>query len=186
MHDDSSFQYGNEYGNATDVASSFAVPSPVAGVLARLPAWPGSLAFAGGLNLLLAQHVPADVAEALRGRHLRIVVRDARVTFDFGWTGKAFAAYAVSAVRNASPDLTIAATAADFFALARREQDPDTLFFSRRLVMEGDTELGLMVKNMLDAMDLPVFDPRQWRLPAPRAVAGSVWAALRPVPRRQP
>ena len=31
--------------------------------------------------------------------------------------------------------------------------------------MEGDTELGLMVKNTLDAMELPVFDPRQFRLP---------------------
>ena len=181
MHNGSSSYYGNPAGTAP----SFTVPVPVAGVLARLPAWPGSLAFAGGLNLLLARHVPADVAEALRGRHLRIAVRDARVTFDFCWTGEAFAAYPASAERNASPDLTIAATAADFLALARREQDPDTLFFSRRLVMEGDTELGLMVKNMLDAMDLPVFDPRQWCLPAPRAVAGSVWAALRPVPRRQ-
>ena len=79
------------------------------------------------------------------------------------------------------PDLTIAANAADFLALARREQDPDTLFFSRRLVMEGDTELGLMLKNMLDAMDLSVFDPRHWQLPHPRAVAGSLWQALPPL-----
>jgi predicted lipid carrier protein YhbT len=37
-------------------------------------------------------------------------------------------------------------------ALALRREDPDTLFFSRRLVLEGDTELGLVVKNALDAM----------------------------------
>ena len=65
MHNGSSSYYGNPAGTAP----SFTVPVPVAGVLARLPAWPGSLAFAGGLNLLLARHVPADVAEALRGRH---------------------------------------------------------------------------------------------------------------------
>ena len=64
-----------------------------------------------------------------------------------------------------APDLTIRAHASDFIALARRSQDPDTLFFNRRLSMEGDTELGLMVKNTLDAMELPVFDPRQFRLP---------------------
>ena len=29
----------------------------------------------------------------------------------------------------------------------------DTLFFSRRLRMEGDTDLGLLVKNTLDAVD---------------------------------
>ena len=28
--------------------------------------------------------------------------------------------------------------------------------------MQGDTELGLVVKNALDAMELPVLDPRQW------------------------
>ena len=33
--------------------------------------------------------------------------------------------------------------------------------------MEGDTELGLVVKNALDALELPVFEPAQW---APSAV----------------
>jgi predicted lipid carrier protein YhbT len=32
--------------------------------------------------------------------------------------------------------------------IAARKQDPDTLFFQRRLVIEGDTELGLYVKNL--------------------------------------
>lgn len=59
-------------------------------------------------------------------------------------------------------DLTLSATAHDFLLLAQRRQDPDTLFFSRRLSMEGDTELGLVVKNALDAIELPVLDPRQW------------------------
>jgi len=34
-----------------------------------------------------------------------------------------------------------------------REEDPDTLFFNRKLVIEGDTELGLIVKNLLDSID---------------------------------
>ena len=37
--------------------------------------------------------------------------------------------------------------------LMLREEDPDTLFFSRRLRIEGDTELGLIVKNLLDSVD---------------------------------
>ena len=158
---------------------AFAIPAPVAAALSALPAAPGSVAFASGLNLLLAPHIPADVGEALLNRHLRVQVRDARIAFDVRWTGQAFTLCSDKAGQpNQQPDLTIAATAADFWALARREQDPDTLFFARRLVMEGDTELGLMVKNMIDAIDLPVFDPRHWRLPSPRAVAGSVWSAL--------
>lgn len=49
------------------------------------------------------------------------------------------------------PDLTVRARLSDYAALALRREDPDTLFFSRRLVLEGDTELGLALKNALDA-----------------------------------
>jgi len=144
-------------------ASRFEVPAPVGQLLGRLPAWPGSLLFVTALNLVLARQLPGDVAQALQGRSLRIHVRDAQLSFHFAWTGNAFAPRA----HAASPDLTISANAADFVALARREQDPDTLFFSRRLSMEGDTELGLMVKNTLDALELPVFDLRHIRPPSP-------------------
>jgi len=48
-------------------------------------------------------------------------------------------------------DVTVRANLSDYLALALRLEDPDTLFFSRRLVIEGDTELGLALKNALDA-----------------------------------
>ncbi len=144
----------------------FELPAPVGEFLGRLPAWPGSALFVVALNLALARQLPGELGQALRDRRLRIQVRDARLSFDFAWTGSSFAPRAAAD----APDLTISAGAGDFLALARREQDPDTLFFSRRLAMEGDTELGLRVKNALDAMELPVFDPRQFRPPSPRAV----------------
>ncbi len=43
----------------------------------------------------------------------------------------------------------------DFYLLATRQEDPDALFFSRRLLVEGDTELGLIAKNTLDGLNLP-------------------------------
>ncbi|HEY5896170.1 MAG TPA: SCP2 sterol-binding domain-containing protein [Burkholderiales bacterium] len=49
-------------------------------------------------------------------------------------------------------DVTIRAKLEDYFALALRREDPDTLFFSRRMVIEGDTALGLVVKNALDSL----------------------------------
>lgn len=160
-------------------AQPFTLPAPVGAVLSRLPAWPGSAALATGLNLVLAPHLPADVLALLRGRRLRIAVRDARVAFDFGWDGQRFAPLGRSGA--STPDLTIRASAQDFLWLAQRKQDPDTLFFCRRLAMEGDTELGLAVKNALDALDTPVLDPRQWLQPggalhrlAPRAVLGAL------------
>ena len=141
----------------------FTLPRPVGAVLARLPAYPGSMLLVTAINLALARHLPADVTALLAGKRLSIRVRDARLAFDFSWDGGRF----VPSAPQAEPDLAISANAQDFLLLAQRRQDPDTLFFNRRLVMEGDTELGLVVKNALDALELPVLDPAHW---SPRAV----------------
>jgi O2-independent ubiquinone biosynthesis accessory factor UbiT len=55
--------------------------------------------------------------------------------------------------RNHPADVTIRGQSAAFLIMAVRFEDPDTLFFQRRLVIEGDTELGLGVKNFLDGLD---------------------------------
>ena len=51
-------------------------------------------------------------------------------------------------------DVHFSATGDDLLLIAGRKQDPDTLFFQRRLHIEGDTELGLAVKNLIDAIDV--------------------------------
>ena len=48
--------------------------------------------------------------------------------------------------QSADADVSFSADACDLLMIAARKQDPDTLFFQRRLVIEGDTELGLYVK----------------------------------------
>jgi len=55
---------------------------------------------------------------------------------------------------DATPDVRFSADANDLILIAARRCDPDTLFFQRRLRIEGDTELGLYVKNLMDAVDL--------------------------------
>jgi len=154
------------------VAPSFVLPPRIGSLLARLPAYPGSVLLATALNIALAAQLPDDVRQLLLGRKLRIHVRDARLTFDFTWSGQRFAALQ----RQAQADLVISANGQDFLRLAQRQEDPDTLFFNRRLSMEGDTELGLVVKNTLDALELPVFDLREL---GPRKVL----ARLAPQPR---
>lgn len=136
-------------------SGNYLFPAPLGKLLSRLPAYPGSLLFAAGLNLALAPHLPSDTLRMLQGRALRIRPRDAGVAFDFMWTDGRFKAIAPVA----EPALTIAANVHDFYLLMQRKEDPDTLFFSRRLSMEGDTELGLLVKNTLDALDMSVFAP---------------------------
>jgi predicted lipid carrier protein YhbT len=132
----------------------FQLPAALGKLLSCLPAYPGSLLFVSGLNLALGDILPPDVRQALIGRKLRLCVKDAGVAFDFRCNDGRF----VACAREGMPELTIGASAHDFLLLARRQEDPDTLFFSRRLTMEGDTELGLLVKNTLDAIELPAFD----------------------------
>jgi predicted lipid carrier protein YhbT len=139
-------------------STAFLLPEPVGSVLSRLPAYPGSLLLVTALNQVLAKQLPADVRQYLLGKRLRIHVTDARLTFDFTCTGTRF----VASRKQAATDLTISANAQDFLRLAQRQEDPDTLFFNRRLSMEGDTELGLVVKNAIDALELPVLDLKQW------------------------
>jgi Putative lipid carrier protein len=55
---------------------------------------------------------------------------------------------------SAEADVSFSADASDLLLIAARKQDPDTLFFQRRLTIEGDTELGLYVKNLMDAIEL--------------------------------
>ena len=122
--------------------------------LAWLPAYPGSCLFAAGLNLAVAPQLPSDVCAALNGKRVAICVLDAGVRFDVCWSKGRFEPQSA----GATPDLAIGASARDFMLLAQRREDPDTLFFGRRLSMEGDTELGLLLKNTLDALDLQLFD----------------------------
>lgn len=154
---------------------SLSLPAPVGTLLGRLPGYPGSLLAATALNAVLAPRLPADTLGYLLGRRLRIHVRDAQSKFDVTWSGKRF----MPGRWGDETDLTITATAHDFLKLARRQEDPDTLFFDRRLSTEGDTELGLVVKNALDALEWPAFDPRQLR---PGAVLARVRAAVRGQP----
>jgi len=128
------------------------LPKPVGEVFARLPAYPGSFLFVTALNLALAKQLGDDVGDMLQGKSLRLCVTDARVAFDFAWQGGRFVARHVNKP-DAVPDLTISASAHDFVLLAQRKEDPDTLFFNRRLLIEGDTDLGLTLKNLLDAVD---------------------------------
>lgn len=129
----------------------FSIPKPVAALFSRLPAYPPALAFVRLINLVLGDTLRSGVMLALRGKIIRIRVKDAGVALDF-----MLAPRGLVAIRQANHiDLTISANAYDFLMLALRREDPDTLFFNRRLLMEGDTELGLLLKNTLDGLELP-------------------------------
>lgn len=132
---------------------SFALPPLVARLGARLPQWPHALNLALALNAARTLGVlPEDSLRELEGRHFRVTVLDTGMEVNFTYGGGAFHPVFTS---SGTPDLHFAARLSAFLQLVSRQEDPDTLFFNRTLTIEGDTELGLRVKNMLDALEWP-------------------------------
>lgn len=145
----------------------FTFPKPVGDVLSMLPGYPQTFMFVQAINVALGDTLRSEVLHPLRGKLISIRVTDAGVAFYFTLGQKGL----VACRRTGEPQLTISASAYDFLMLALRKEDPDTLFFSRRLCMEGDTELGLLVKNTLDALELPPLDFRTF---SPKKIAAEI------------
>lgn len=101
-------------------------------------------------HLLRGQPLRARLGE-LAGKRVRLAVTDAGATLDFEITPRG-----LRPAGGAEPHVRIRGRVEDFLALALRREDPDTLFFNRRLALEGETEAGLHVKNLLDALEYDV------------------------------
>jgi predicted lipid carrier protein YhbT len=97
-------------------------------------------------HLLRGQAIAGRLTE-LSGRRFRLQVDDVPMDLNFEITGSGLRAAADE------PHVTMRGAMADFVALALRREDPDTLFFQRRLVVEGETETGLHLKNLLDGWE---------------------------------
>jgi predicted lipid carrier protein YhbT len=114
----------------------------------RLPIQPPSLLAALVLDRLLLPRL--DEAQkallAQRAVEVEVVELGLRVRLVLGDRG-----FTVARSSDA-PVLTIRARADALWRLLRGEDDADRLFFDRALVMEGDTEFGLVLKNTLDAI----------------------------------
>jgi predicted lipid carrier protein YhbT len=150
---------------------AFNFPKPIATLVSLLPTFPPSFVFTKVLNLALARIILAENLQPLHGKQIAIRVKDLGLNLYFIINAGKFTPTRSGKV----PDLTISATAKDFYLLATRKEDPDTLFFSRRLMVEGDTELGLVAKNTLDAIELPKFDAA---LLSPRNVMARIRSRL--------
>jgi len=79
----------------------------------------------------------------------------------------------ISQHKNSSPDVTIRGDLAALMALCLGLEDSDSLFFSRRLLMTGDTSVGLMFKNILTNLDFDLRIELEQQLGA--TMANSIW-----------
>jgi len=141
----------------------FKLPAFVSAVGNKLPQWPHALVLVTGLNAVLKMKLlPQDSLDLLEGRSFLVDVLDtgghAAFTYRNGLFRPLF-------TLPEAPDLAFRANLSAFLQLVARQEDPDTLFFNRELSIEGDTELGLVVKNMLDAVEWEKLKPKLPKLP---------------------
>ncbi|WP_286261144.1 ubiquinone anaerobic biosynthesis accessory factor UbiT [Thalassotalea atypica] len=104
------------------------------------------------LNSIFREALDDGDFEFLENKWLSILVPD--LGFEF-WISFSDDKLVLSLpVDGQNQDASFKANSEDLLLIAGRKQDPDTLFFQRRLLIEGDTELGLEVKNLIDSIDL--------------------------------
>jgi predicted lipid carrier protein YhbT len=136
----------------------FRLPSFVASLGQKLPQWPHALALVAGLNAALKMKLlPENELSALEDKLFRVRVLDTGGEASYTYRGGLFRPVFRP---EREPDLAFAANLSAYLQLLARQEDPDTLFFNRELEITGDTELGLIVKNMLDAVEWPKLSDR--------------------------
>ncbi len=100
------------------------------------------------LNKLLINELQEGELDFLRKKILLIKIQDAGLEFRLTMVGDR-----LIACNDRPPNISIEGKLYDFLLLTTRREDPDTLFFNRRLCLTGSTELGLYLKNFLDSLE---------------------------------
>lgn len=104
------------------------------------------------LHSIFSEAITDGDFEFLQGKWLKISITDLQLTWCLSFDQDQL--IMASPKDNIAEDVSFSANGDDLILIAGRKQDPDTLFFQRRLKIEGDTELGLEVKNLIDAIDI--------------------------------
>jgi len=102
------------------------------------------------LNFILSENIIEGDLDFLESKRACICVTDINIKYYISFDNNRLVAIAPE-INN---DIKIEANVYDFLQLAGRQEDPDTLMFQRRLVLQGNTELGLEIKNLLDSIDI--------------------------------
>ncbi len=141
-------------------------PAPLASLLRLLPDRLHGQSLALLCNHLMKGQYLAGQLQELDGKRLCLHIRDTGNELVFAVSGGRL----VRQPAKAAWDVRIGGRLEDFWLLATRQEDPDTLFFSRSLTIEGDTETGLYVKNFLDALEFDL-DAHMMEVLGPRVSA---------------
>lgn len=100
------------------------------------------------LNLMLKPQIVDDELAFLQGKWVAINVADIGLFFQISFDKQLILS------NQQVADVTFTANVPELLLVAAGKEDPDTLFFQRKLLIDGDTELGLEIKNLLLSIEL--------------------------------
>ncbi len=98
-------------------------------------------------HMLRGQTLKKRLSE-LEGKSICINIKDVQCQFHF-----IIKSGLLQSTTDTRSNVTITGDTTDFWKLATQQEDPDTLFFKRNLNIEGETETGVHIKNILDSME---------------------------------
>ncbi|MFK5915135.1 MAG: SCP2 sterol-binding domain-containing protein [Woeseiaceae bacterium] len=106
-----------------------------------------------GGHLLKGQAITSRL-DFMEGKRLKLTIKDTGNCWQFIIRDHRLVDNMKS---NTISDVHIQGDLKTFLLLATGNEDPDSLFFSRHLSIEGNTEDGLYIKNLIDAMDFDIL-----------------------------
>ena len=131
-------------------------PARLAPLLRVFPDRLVARALESALRHVLAAPIRSGSLDLLHGRRIGIEVSD----LDLRWVLQIDAQGRLQICPpGEAAEASVKGSATDLLLLASRREDADTLFFQRRLLVTGDTELGLTARNLLDQLpweDVPL------------------------------
>ncbi|MGB1197856.1 MAG: ubiquinone anaerobic biosynthesis accessory factor UbiT [Thalassotalea sp.] len=106
------------------------------------------------INYLFKDELAAGELAFLLGKWLKITITDARYHCFISVNAmNSHHKCQVMLTSNIAEEVAFEAKSTSLLQLFSQTVDPDTLFFQRKLLITGNTELGLEIKNFLDDLD---------------------------------
>jgi O2-independent ubiquinone biosynthesis accessory factor UbiT len=124
------------------------IPEPLSLPLRILPGKLHGVILSKLLNRVFQTQLAEGELDFLEGRVVHIRVRDAGLQYAL-----TLAQGRLEEAGKRPADLSVSGSVYDYLLLIAGREDPDTLFFQRYLTMDGDTGLGVHLKNMLASVD---------------------------------
>jgi|SRR5690606_17315840 len=102
------------------------------------------------INILLEKSIDRGLFSEIVDKRINVNIRDINKTICFIARNR----FIETSTDTQNSDACISLTLDGAKSIIFQESDPDTLFFKRELLVSGNTEVGLALKNILDSIDM--------------------------------